>query len=481
MSTEAKELRIALFGSKTDVWVVGALLLQLAPPNLKLTLAIDPDEAPLAAAQSVALDHGYFQALGLGQDELVTGCEGTLALGAELSGWHGDGSSLFSARTGTLPLIGDVALHHILLRAAITYEEPSRLGHLYRPFQFAARAAEQGKFDLPGDDPDSPLRLLGPIVQHDRLALAQRLAERAECQNVAIVSGRPVEVDQHGETGAVEAVQFSDGTQLDAHLFADLSGQLSALLETEDGAELIEALAPFDRFVAGSGAPESGQTQMRVRAMAGALLVETPLAEARDNAMLYCSDQLTDEQACNWVGFGQEPEEFRASLAVTPWHGNVVRMGKAAGQLGPAFSADALCLLEQAQRLVQYLPAGELMASEAAAYNSAVAQVMREIRDFALLPIALNRRADAPWASLQDVALPEGLELILEQFRSRGRFVGTECQIFDDQRWVDLLIAIGLVPERYDPRADAFEMKQLAPILQRIARDFDRALAGLDR
>jgi hypothetical protein len=69
---------------------------------------------------------------------------------------------------------------------------------------------------------------------------------------------------------------------------------------------------------------------------------------------------------------------------------------------------------------------------------------------------------------------------MIDQFRSRGRFVGTEHQLFDDQRWIELMIAMGVVPERYDLRADAFEMRQLAAALQGIAQDFDRALKAME-
>ncbi len=473
-------IRIAVFGSKADAWNVGALLAKQKPPSMAITLVITPDQPEIAAAQSIAAAHPFLRALGLSQDDLVSDCEGTLGLAEELVGWQGEGSSIFSAPSGSLPLIDGVALHHILLRAAMTYEEPSRLGHLYRPFRFAARAAEQGSFALPGDDPASPLRLLGPVVQHDRHLFADLLAQRAGQDGVDVRSGVPVSAELDGETGAVNSVALDNGAVIEGELFIDLSGRVAGLAGSKIELGPVDLLAPFDRMITGTSAPESGQSQSRARAMAGALLVETPLVDSRDIAMLYCSDQLSDDQASNWVGFGPEPEEFRAYVEPIPWQANVVRMGQAAGQLGPVSSADSLALIEQALRLVEFLPAGQSMVSEAAAFNRAVGQVMQEIRDFVVLPVALNSRNDEPWAGLRDACVPDSLALIIDQFLSRGRFVGTEHQVFDDQRWIELMIAMGVVPERYDLRADAFDMRQLAPVLQRIARDFDAHLKSIE-
>jgi len=105
--------------------------------------------------------------------------------------------------------------------------------------------------------------------------------------------------------------------------------------------------------------------------------------------------------------------------------------------------------------------------------------VAEQIGDYMRLPFVLNQRTDVAWSAMREQPLPESLAIRLDQFRSRGRLVTFEGEIWDEQSWIDLLIGFGVVPERHDPMARSLDMAIMARRLKKLTGAFDQALASL--
>lgn len=483
MTSDRPPLRVTLVGGADALWPVAALLAENLPPGSELTLVEDSAAPPASAGLCIAADHPYLQALGLTADVLAAQCGATQGLGVDLIGWQGDATRFFSARSGSLPLINGVALHHILLRAAMTYEEPGRLGHLYAPFRFAARAAMAGRFAEVCDDPQSPLRLLGRTVQLERSAFTALLRQRCAEAGFAQLAARPVHAECDGTTGAIASVRLDNGDDLSADLFVDVSGVLSALCKKHSDParqDLTKGIA-FDRIMADARPITAPSAPMHATAHAlpGGLLMQTPCHAGARTDLMFRSSDMTDDEAQALVSAEGPSRPFAASLMREPWTANLVRMGDAAGSLGPFRSADALMLFEPALRFVQCLPVGQDMLIESAEYNREIALSMEEIRDFVLLPLLLNTREEAGWQIMRAAVPPDSLRLRLGEFRRRGGFPSYDTGLFDDQSWIELLIGFGVVPERFDPLTGAFDMQRTAPVLGALASTFNDTLEAM--
>ncbi|QLC21187.1 tryptophan 7-halogenase [Parasphingopyxis sp. CP4] len=471
---------IAVFGTRQSVWPVAAMLAQNLPDRIALTVVEDVSSGGRFPALSMKVASRFHDQLGINAHALVEHCGGRFGLGHDLVDWQGEGSRNFVAASGTLPKINGVAVHQIMLRAAMMNNEPEKLAYLIQPFRFAARAAMEGKLSLASDDPSSPLSLLGPTVQIDADGYAAYLSNLASGESANRLEGRPARILQSEDGAETRKVILDDGQEIEADLFIDTDGTLSALsLDAAAGQlEMPEALLPFDR-IGTTRVPPGEIRHVRTRALAGGVVIETALANEIDVALLYSADVMDETAVHRIAGANMTPESFTFDALERPWSGNLARIGTASANLGPLFSADIMLMQEQAMQLVRCIPATRDMAIEATEFNRKHASLFSQLRDFAILPFALNQRSDPLWSAMRECALPDTLQTRLDQFRSRGRLVTFDNEIFDEQTWIETMIEFGIVPERYDPLADMFDMKQIVPVLRNLVDGFNRTIASM--
>lgn len=470
---------IAVFGTRQSVWPVAALLAQNLPPRMSLTVVEDVSDTARPAALTMKVASRFHDQLGIEAQALVDQCGGRFGLGHDLVDWQGEGSRHFITASGTLPKINGVPLHQIMLRAAMMNNEPEKLAYLFQPFRFAARTALEGKFSLASDDPNSPLSMLGPMVQIDADGYAAFLSNRISGDAVTRQEGRPVRVTRAADDEDIQMVALDSALEITADLFIDTNGALSALVSDDFAQlEMPNALMPFDR-IGTARVPSGAECHVRARALAGGVAIETPLANETDITLLYRADALDEAAVQDIIGANAIPESITFDALESPWTGNLTRIGNASASLGSLFSADIMLMQEHAMQLVRSIPATREMAIEATEFNRKHVSLFSQLRDFAILPFALNQRSDPLWAAMRECALPDTLQTRLGQFRSRGRFVTFDNEILDEQTWIETMIEFGIVPERYDPLADMFDMKQIVPVLRNLVDGFNRTIAAM--
>lgn len=474
---------IAIFGRSEALWPVAALLGAQLPERVRLILVEESDPQANAEAVAIPVNCRFLAAVGLDAETIVGQCNGTLGLAVELRDWRGADSNLLVAPSGDLPAIAGLPAHQIMLCAAMMAGEPEKLAYLMQPFRFAARAAMAGKFaDVP-EDPQSPLTLLGPMVQCDRAAYAALLASRFARTNVERHAGKPTSAGVAQDGLTIETIALDSGKELRADFLIDVSGSLSDILPDAFDAQF-ESLPGWSRFSRSATAriatPRiADQGYPVAHAFEGGLLIETPMGEGAIRHMLFDGDRLTEARLVELLGEGAKARPYTPGVAQRPWIGNVVRLGAASACFGPCFSADMRFTHEQALQLARLIPAKLSMQAEAERFNSEHHLVAAQIRDFLTLPLALNSRSDAPWRDFRDLLLPESLAIRLGQFRSRGRFVAFDHELFDRQSWIELMIGMGVVPDRCDARVGAIDMQQLRRVLKAMAQGFTDTIAAM--
>ena len=113
-------------------------------------------------------------------------------------------------------------------------------------------------------------------------------------------------------------------------------------------------------------------------------------------------------------------------------------------------------------------------------YNRVVGVMLDRIRDHALLQYAGATWADTPfWRHFRQLDLPETLAYKLAQFRARGRVVLGEEESFDENAWIAACIGLGILPSRYDPRADLVPLEQARATFDRLRGLLRRAVDAL--
>lgn len=465
---------IAIFGQSAALWPVATLLEKALPDRIALILVEGEAPSELPSAATLACDNPFFGRIEFNAKDLVLHGNAMLGLGTDCQGWEGEGSRFFAAPTGTLPAINGIALHHIMLRAAKMRDDPERLAYLFQPLRFVTRVALAGKFADRSDDLNSPLRMLGPTIQFDRVALGMLLKERFPKNGAQIFAGQPVNVAVSADDGVLRSVQLGNGQEIAADMFVDVSGAISRLAPSEEAlrTQSLSGILPFDRVIRSFDRSKSPVDHLHTvaRAMPRCMVVETPLRDGIVSEMLLSSAVMDEDTQSSC---------FEAGFCENPWTGNLVRLGAAAAQLGPYQSADMLLLLEQAQHLVRAIPVATVMDIEATEFNRKQLGSARQIRDFVTLPFTLNGREEALWAGIRDAARPEQLQTRLDQFKSRGRFVEFGNELFEQQSWIEMMMGFGITPGRYDPSTEYLNMRQLAPVLKKMVDGFTLAIEAM--
>ena len=479
---ERRVRRIAIFGKSHELWPVAALLAKDLPADIEL-IVVEDGRPVDPAAVTIRLDDISLARLGIGPDQLKMTDSAIFSLGVELRGWQGDDSRFFLTGSGNLPPILDIPIHQIMLRAALAYDQPDRFAYLYQPFRLPARAMEAGRFAFQSTDPRSPLSMLRPTVQIDRADYTSLLRNSVTSGKSEIVEARPKAIEMSAADQSIDRIALDSGQAIEADFYIDVSGAVASLtngFSRSDWHSLAETI-PFDRISSARGSKLLSGTERHVVAQAfkGGLTITTPLRNGSIVRHLYASSLPGGEEERVLAGADANVAPSEPGFVRQPWTGNLVRLGGASASFGPFLSANMMLLQHQAMILADHLPTRSNMSVEAKEYNRRHLIVAEQLRDFVLFPFALNRRNDAPWCRIQEEKMPESLIRKIDQFRSRGRLVTYDGEMFDEQSWIDLMIGFGLIPDRIDPIALSLDMTDMARRLKNLSRAFDQALAAM--
>ncbi|WBY15599.1 tryptophan 7-halogenase [Erythrobacteraceae bacterium WH01K] len=457
-----------------DVWLVAALLARELPECTALTVVVDETPVPPAGAV-VPLASRYHERLGLDLAALVRDCGAIPSLGNVLQGFAGEGHSLVIAASGDLPAIAGASLHQFLLRAQADEGEGADFLPFLAPFRFAARAAEGGKFALPGDAPDSPLAMLGPQVGFDRDRYARMLRE--ECAARCKVKSGTVAGGVPGPDGHVKSVALEGGEAVEADFFVDCSGRIATLLDASP--ERIDSPASIFGKITCAVEPLRGDPPLPTwTADAHGIAARIP-TEDGDIVSYRHTGEVAEEHLANIAGSDAVTQDAPAALVAAAWRGNCVRLGEAVGSPGSVLCGDAALLAEMALHLAECLPARAAMAAEAKAFNRRYRETQAALSDFANAPLHLNRRSEGPWQTLARGAPSATLRTRIEQFASRGHIPSFEREYADRQTWTEMLAGLGIRPRTYDRRVDTVPEQQAAQILLTIRRQLESSLAAM--
>jgi len=463
---------IAIVGGGTAGWMTAASLsrlLQTTGCRIRLVESAEIGTIGVGEATIPPLVE-LIRVLGIDEDEVIRKTQATFKLGIEFKDWTRPGHSYIHPFGPTgFPKDG-VEFSAYWLR----HREHGRASPL-EEYSLQAVAARQGKFMRPIRLASSPLETITYALHLDASLFAAYLRAYAEARGVVRTEGRVRSVDLRPEDGFIASVMLESGEQVEADLFIDCTGFRGLLIEgaLKSGYEDWTHWLPCDRAVAVGcerTGPLSSYTHTTARDVGWQWRI--PLQHRVGNGYVYSSQFMRDDEAQHKLMSSIEGKALRDPLPLRfttgrrrrAWIKNCVAIGLAAGFLEPLESTGIHLIQRGIALLWQFFPDRQFRPADMVRYNRQIAFEYERIRDFIIVHYNKTGREGEFWRHCRNIELPDSLKERLELFRSYGRIVHDENELFTVQSWLYLLVGQEVRPSGYDPVAAtlSFELAQKA-------------------
>jgi tryptophan halogenase len=146
---------------------------------------------------------------------------------------------------------------------------------------------------------------------------------------------------------------------------------------------------------------------------------------------------------------------------------NVIGIGLASGFLEPLESTSLYLAQAAITGLVELFPEhGRPTDADRDEFNRVLDLEHDRIRDFLILHYHATTRDDSDfWNHVRTMRVPDSLHEKIAMFRASGRVAKYTKGLFLEPSWVAVYLGQGIVPERWDQRADLPDEAQLARAL----------------
>ncbi len=482
-----ERLRVVVLGGGTAGWMTAAALARRLPGRAAVTL-IESAQIGIVGVGEATLPHirAFNEMLGIDEADFMAATHATYKLGIEFRDWGRIGDAYMHPFGVFGQAIEGIGFHHFLTRARMA-------GHEAAPdaFSLPIVAARGGRFArAPAHDAPGQIQPYDWAYHFDATRFAPFLRRIAEAAGARRIEGRVVEVSRDAR-GDVAALTLEGGARIDGDLFVDCSGFRSLLLGDALGEpwEDWSPWLPCDRAVAvpcDDAAPLTPYTQ--AIAMPFGWRWRIPLRHRVGNGYVYASAHCPDDTAAAGLLAAiegparAEPRvlRFRTGRRARSCVANVIAIGLSSGFLEPLESTSIYLSQVAVQALLELFPDGRWSDTERAEINRAIDAQYDNVRDFLILHYHATTRADSPfWDRMRTMTVPESLTEKIALFRARGRLQDRTMGLFLDASWVALFLGQGVLPEGYDPRADAMPQAALGPALDRLRDALAAAAAAM--
>jgi tryptophan halogenase len=454
---------IAIVGGGTAGWLTAASLGRFLPQLRGRIRLIESDAIGTIGVGESTIPPivEYFHTLGIEENDLVRKIQATFKLGIVFNDWTRPGHTYIHPFGPTGRNKGGVPFSAYWQREAARGAAAS-----LEEYSLQALAARQGRFMRPVAVEKSPLQTITYAWHLDATLLAGYLRGYAEAHGVVRTEGKLRGVALRPEDGFIAALSLESGERIEADLYIDCTGFRGLLIEEALGAgyEDWTHWLPCDRAIAAPcerSGPLSSHTLATAREVGWQWRI--PLQHRIGNGYVYSSRFMQDEEAqrlflANLEGRPMRepvPLRFTTGRRRRCWQKNCVAIGLAAGFLEPLESTGIHMIQRGIVALLQFFPDRKFKPADIDQYNRQIAFESERIRDFLIVHYHSTERQGEFWQYCRDMTLPDSLAERLALFRSYGRIVRDERELFPAQSWLYLLTGQGIVPEGYDPIADA--------------------------
>ncbi|MDR7267689.1 tryptophan halogenase [Pelomonas saccharophila] len=457
---------IVIVGGGTAGWMTAAALATVVSDRYRIRV-VESDEIGIVGVgeATIPMIQRFNRVVGIDENEFMRETQGTFKLGIEFVNWGrlGDRYMHGFGRVGqdlwTVPF--DQYWHRM---RALGRAQP------LEQYSISRMASLANKF-MPArpDIPNSPLADITYAYHFDASLYAKYLRRLSESRGVRRTEGKITHATRRGEganAGHVDAVVLESGERVEGDLFIDCSGFRGLLIEQtlQTGFEDWTHWLPCDRALAVPCESAKVLTPYtRSTAHRAGWQWRIPLQHRIGNGHVYCSQHISDDEAAatllaNLDGrplADPRPIRFKTGMRKLAWNQNVVAIGLASGFLEPLESTSIHLIQAAVQQLIDFFPDRGFEATDIAAFNAHSRFHYERIRDFIILHYHLNQRDDSEfWRACAHMAIPDSLREKIELFRSHGRVMRVNNELFTEVGWLQVMEGQNLLPQRHHPLAE---------------------------
>jgi tryptophan halogenase len=151
------------------------------------------------------------------------------------------------------------------------------------------------------------------------------------------------------------------------------------------------------------------------------------------------------------------------------WNRNVVTMGLASGFVEPLESTSIHMVQSGIAKLIALFPDKRFNPVERDEYNRQMGGLFEDVRDFIVLHYKATARDDSEfWNRCRTAAIPDSLAAKMELWRAKGRIFRENLELFGTTSWVAVMLGQNIVPDEYEPAADALDPDRVAEALEQM-------------
>ena len=454
---------IGIVGGGTAGWMAAASLGRfLKNLNVRIRL-IESDQIGTVGVGEATIPPimDFIRGLGVDENECIQRTQATFKLGIEFRDWTRIGHSYMHPFGQTGFEMGPVAFSAYWLKAF----RARKAGRL-EEYSLQAMAASLGKFMRPVRSANSPVSGITYALHFDASLFARYLRSFAEKHGVERTEGRVRSVSLRPDDGFIDALTLDSGERIEADLYLDCSGFRGLLIEEalETGYEHWNRWLPCDRAVTvpcERTGPLSSHT--RATAKAAGWQWRIPLQHRVGNGYVYGSDFVSDASAQDELLASIEGKLMAAPLKLQFatgrrkhfWNRNCVAVGLSSGFLEPLESTSIHLIQRGIAMLLTLFPDRQFRAAEIDRYNKILTAEYERVRDFLILHYSQTERDDSElWRYCRSIPLPDSLLERMDLFRSHGRILREDFELFPAQSWLYVLVGQNVMPESDDPLVD---------------------------
>lgn len=484
--SDRQPYRITIVGGGTAGWMAAAVFARYLGRSHAITL-IESEEIGTVGVGEATIPQLQLlnAALGIDEDEFMRATHGSFKLGIEFVGWGASDSRYMHAFGTVGRQIGQVPFQHYWLRGRHLREDAP-----LEAYSLNGAAAYDGKFARGAAGQSQMLGGLGYAFHFDAGRYAGFLRNYAAARGVQRIEGRITDTARDAETGDLVDVVLADGSRHGADLFIDCSGFRGLLIEEAlaTGYEDWSHWLPCDRALAVPCAAVPKLTPYtRSTARAAGWQWRIPLQHRTGNGHVYCSSFISDDEAslvlqANLDGAvlaDPRPLRFVTGRRMAFWNHNVVALGLAAGFMEPLESTSIHLVQSAIERILQFLPNGDIQPADVAAYNAQTIFEWERVRDFIILHYHVNTRPEPFWRACAEMAVPDTLSEKIELFRANGRIARFNEELFAEVGWLQVLVGQGVIPAGYHPLANVQSDAELREFLSLMRRAVNKHVAAM--
>ena len=478
---ELRVRKVVIAGGGTAGWVAAATLSSQIGALLDITLVESDQIGSVGVGEAtIPTQKAFHRLLGIDEQEFMRATRASFKLGIAFENWGQIGDSYIHSFGTIGPSTWMADFQHMWWQA-----QSEGFGGDLDEYCLELQVAKAGKFSTAEN------ANLNYAYHLDSSLYAKFLRRFSEAHEVKRIEGKIQKVQLNDESGFIEHLELDDGQRVEGDFFIDCTGFRALLLGGAIGIEYEDwsHWLPMNRAIAvQTKLEEEILPYTRTIARKAGWQWRIPLQHRVGNGHVYCSDYMSDDEACDILMDNiqgelisdPKPIKFLTGKREKSWHKNCLALGLSSGFLEPLESTSIHLIQIGVTRLVKMFPFDGVNDAISTFYNKSLDEELDNIKDFLILHYKLNQRTDSKfWTDMAAMEVPQSLQDRIELFKHSGITHQQGADIFRSDSWVQVMRGQGLDKIGYHQVGRLLPRGQLESALESRKSSIETLIASL--